>query len=288
MIRCAVWIPIVMALAWSSTAEAGSVFLKNGYIIQGKVVERNDDGVVLGWANGQMTIPRRFIDDVILESYEEEELARTLESETASNPLERVPVVETHVRILPENLEDIMPTLGRGLDPTPVSVNNLQNGSSKSGEGTEVSVQDPPVELPPELEFSDAGVAFMPPAGWILQEQDGQIRLQKSEEQPHPSFTISYQNGADVGIDQARAELVAALGDEFEGVSLLGEREETIGFERAFVVEGDYPDRSLFFSQVLVRHNDTTYLIGLQLPTPVDVEQQKMLEHCLHSVRFLP
>jgi hypothetical protein len=54
--------------------EAGSIFMKNGYIIQGPIVERNDGAVVLGWNYGKLTIHRRFIDTVNYEAGEEKKL----------------------------------------------------------------------------------------------------------------------------------------------------------------------------------------------------------------------
>ena len=58
----------------TGAARAGSVFMKNGYIIQGPVLEYSegtDGAVVLGWANGKMTIYHRFIEKLDLEPGEE-------------------------------------------------------------------------------------------------------------------------------------------------------------------------------------------------------------------------
>ncbi|HLU49455.1 MAG TPA: hypothetical protein VK116_15265, partial [Planctomycetota bacterium] len=51
---------VVMSSAWMCAAIgaeplfAGSVFMKNGYIIQGPIVEESKDAIVLGWQNGEV------------------------------------------------------------------------------------------------------------------------------------------------------------------------------------------------------------------------------------------
>src|SRR5687767_33985 len=62
------------AIAGSSGADAGSIFMKNGYIIQGPIVERSDESIVMGWPNGKVTIHKRFVDNVVYEATEEKRL----------------------------------------------------------------------------------------------------------------------------------------------------------------------------------------------------------------------
>ena len=52
---------------------AGSVFMKNGYIIQGPIVDYTDEVVVLGWSNGKAYIHKRFYESVDLDSAEQAE-----------------------------------------------------------------------------------------------------------------------------------------------------------------------------------------------------------------------
>ncbi len=75
--------------------DAGSVFLKNGYIIQGRIVERDADKVILAWTNGKMTIYRRFVHEVVLDPSEEMDLNR---SATVVNQRGHNHWVQTHRR----------------------------------------------------------------------------------------------------------------------------------------------------------------------------------------------
>ena len=72
----------VMLSVWARPVDAGSVFMKNGYIIQGPIVESDDRSIVLGWNNGQITIFRRFVDTIAYDPGEEDRLeAQRLEKQ---------------------------------------------------------------------------------------------------------------------------------------------------------------------------------------------------------------
>jgi len=97
-------------VALDSRLEAGSVFMKNGYIIQGSIVDRDPDSIILGWPNGKMAIARRFVDSVVFEPAEEQQL---VELDRARNELQArstdLALVEmaggNEVRELPATLE---------------------------------------------------------------------------------------------------------------------------------------------------------------------------------------
>lgn len=274
-----------LVLTVANVADAGSVFLKNGYIIQGKVVERSDDQVVLGWGNGQMTIHRRFIDEVILDPREEEELRRERPAGPSTAGVQQ-PVVEQRVLVeLPNRIEDIMPM--RAFRSSTVA--SAAGATSSAGEPTErpeVTVTLPPMDLSAEAEFPAAGIALAAPAGWHVEESDGMIRVQKSPDAPFPSLLVSYRKQVRIDADVAREQLLRAFEEEVPGVSIVSEREQQIGFERALVVDGEVPNGPVF-SEILIQRNDTCYLIGLQLSAPVEAAEQRAVQACLHSLRFI-
>ena len=84
--------------------------MKNGYIIQGSIVDRDPDSIILGWPNGKMAIARRFVDSVVFEPAEEQQL---VELDRARNELQArstdLALVEmaggNEVRELPATLE---------------------------------------------------------------------------------------------------------------------------------------------------------------------------------------
>jgi hypothetical protein len=70
------WFRAAAIGAWliATRVDAGSVVMRNGYIIHGPIVERSDLGLVLGWEYGKVRIHSRFIDSVVLEPGEDERL----------------------------------------------------------------------------------------------------------------------------------------------------------------------------------------------------------------------
>jgi hypothetical protein len=60
----------------------GTVFLKNGHVITGKVIASDEEKVIVTWDNGRATIYLRFVENVVLDSAEEESLARRVAAQT--------------------------------------------------------------------------------------------------------------------------------------------------------------------------------------------------------------
>ncbi len=96
-------------LLLTGTLPAGSVFMKNGYILQGPVAEKTPEHVVLEWPNGRVIIPRRFIQAVVLEPKEEQQLRakERLRAQVKAQPSEEE-LLEVNV-YLPPNPEDLLP-----------------------------------------------------------------------------------------------------------------------------------------------------------------------------------
>ncbi len=74
------WLALLMLITTNS-AEGGTVFLKNGHVISGKVIASDAEKVILTWDNGRATIYRRFISEVVLDSAEQQYLARRMEAQ---------------------------------------------------------------------------------------------------------------------------------------------------------------------------------------------------------------
>ena len=143
----------------ASSAFAGSVFMKNGYIIQGPVVERDDESLVLGWEHGKMRIHWRFVDQIVYDAGEEEQLEEwaRLQAEDAEKAEDEVLVSEAPIdsKTLPDDLRDLLerfddPTLGEdgGLHDPSVSIGELPL-TSDTGEGT-TDTEDPALSVDPE------------------------------------------------------------------------------------------------------------------------------------------
>ncbi len=201
-----------MALSFTgihSPVEAGTVFMKNGYIIQGPVIKQEEDSIVLGWDHGKMTIHRRFYQTVVLTSEEKANLERIRQEELANEQesLEDSEVVfqgEDGYEQLPdsfneiveklnlpfagasklnlddendpsENSEDVTTTIvtGENLD----DVNDPSTGDEETSH-VEVTEIDPPVvvSLADRVQLEALGISFQGPSNWEFEQGEGYSR----------------------------------------------------------------------------------------------------------------
>jgi hypothetical protein len=103
------WMAVAFCLAAAGSAGAGSIFMKNGYIIQGPIVEHSDGGegsIVLGWPNGKVTIYRRFVERVDFEPGEEK---TTKVADVQATPVtEEVIITPGNDEELPQSLTELV------------------------------------------------------------------------------------------------------------------------------------------------------------------------------------
>ncbi|MGH9362219.1 MAG: hypothetical protein ACRD2T_09895, partial [Thermoanaerobaculia bacterium] len=137
----------------AGAADAGSVFMKNGYIIQGPIVEHSEAAVVLGWTNGKLTIYRRFLEKVEFEPGEEKKVSAQPAEAPAPQPDELVRVESADDELPPD-----LGTIIKQYDlPTALIESRLPSGTGEPQTGTA-----PPADAvaggPPE-------VAPAPPGG---------------------------------------------------------------------------------------------------------------------------
>src|SRR5688572_22646955 len=104
---CLLFLSALAMLPAAPDARAGTVFMKNGYLIQGPVFEHSADSVVLGWPNGKVTIHRRFFDKVDLEPGEEKNF-RAEEKAGPSIDESELVTPATGEEELPQNLSDLV------------------------------------------------------------------------------------------------------------------------------------------------------------------------------------
>jgi len=131
------------------SAMAGNVFMKNGYIIQGPVVDRDEESVVLGWDHGKMKIHRRFIDQVVYDAGEEERLEEwerlRVEDEQAAREALAASTARRGQEGLPADLDDLLQRLnGPALDGV------LLDDVGLSGDGGGAVDVEPIEAFPPD------------------------------------------------------------------------------------------------------------------------------------------
>jgi len=175
--------------------EAGSVFLKNGYILQGKIVDRTEGSVVLSWENGRVTIADRFIDEVLLDPSEEELIRRRKDLEAAearrsSVVVEDLVLSKNDVMRLPDSFQEILGATADGRsavthDGSDDGVDSDSVGSwmtTKSGLEVEVmGLETIPQPNFLEKKFESIGVELSLPSDWIISEKMEAIRISDPE-----------------------------------------------------------------------------------------------------------
>ena len=209
---------LVLSLA---SLEAGSIFMKNGYIIQGPVIEHSDLEVTLGWNNGKVTIYRRFVDRVDLEPGEEKRIRAVETAPVAPKDEDLVfhnPEEDSIADLGP--IEKLYPGLvGQGPSggdagaapqgqPAVTASEPGTAGGEPSTQQTEVT-SVPPVDpgtqaapaqpdpatnaaaLEPRGVNPAWGFSLQPPKGWVQREVDGVVVWESSSSIPGEFASIN-------------------------------------------------------------------------------------------------
>jgi hypothetical protein len=276
----------------TGVAEGGTVFLKNGHVVNGKVIASDEEKVVLTWSNGRATIYRRFISEVVLESSEKEYLARR---GAARNP--QVEVANTHIQ-LPE-LADLMPTA----DADSGDLDSVED-SSEALDPIEIVVEQ--VDSPTELAQSVA-VELVPVESPLpVFHSEPLVGLNLTVDIPETWTSISAQGAARISWEDG-AVLIAL--DRYIGypdeplipevaANTLGDRLETAGFDRmpferaamltplrpSFSQESTSPDGQQSCIHALIPSQEGTLLISIYSPILTDPETDEVISTIVASL----
>lgn len=173
---------VLMVLA-TTPAEAGSVFMKNGYILQGNIVDRDPVSIVMGWPNGTVTIARRFVSTIVFDATEEQQLQEleTTRRELAGEATDSARLFlesPDETRELPATLEGFMRTF---------------NVPAPSQSTPEVAIADPLVETP--------AVTIVEPVTVVEQPIETQLEPAVTvETRPPPSLEADFFQAERLGI----------------------------------------------------------------------------------------
>ena len=148
----------------AAPARAGSIFMKNGYIIQGPIVEHSEGGggfVVLGWPNGKVVIYKRFIEKVDFEAGEEKNLKNS--GGTAANAPEEANLASGYEEELPQSLSQFVEMYKL----SPALVDGGRSAAPAEGpgtaEGTSPEAAIPAAATPPPEATTGVAVVPKPP-----------------------------------------------------------------------------------------------------------------------------
>lgn len=293
------WIQLslILTLFFSMTSadvvEGGTVFLKNGHVVNGKVIASDEEKVILTWSNGRATIYRRFISEVVLESSEKEYLSRRL---VARKPLV-TGVANTHIQ-LPE-LADLLPIAdadsgdldsvgdsSEALDPIEVVVEQVDSTTELA---QPVAVELVPVESPLPVFHREPLVGLNLtvdiPETWTSISAQGAAR-------------ISWEDGAVlIALDRYIGYPDEPLIPEV-AANTLGDRLETAGFDRmpferaamltplrpSFSQESTSPDGQQNCIHALIPSQEGTLLISIYSPILTDPETDEVISTIVASL----
>lgn len=182
--------PAVFCAFWalSSPVDAGTVYLKNGRVIRGPVVERSDEGVVVGIHGGRMRIYKRFIAAVVYDGSDQ------AAGEKSPGPLQKAtgnearPAPEPATAGLPadprELLQRLVKTASSSGSGSPGQPPTAKPGGAPPG-GKSTPADTPRAggkggtarELGEYVDGPVPGVSIRPPAGWKLEKSQAGLRF---------------------------------------------------------------------------------------------------------------
>lgn len=258
-------VTLFLVAAPSTSLEAGSVIMKNGYIIQGPIMERSEGTIILGWPNGKVTIHRRFIETVAYEPGEEkrlqeDELYRSQEKSPAAEDLSLLSS-SAEVEDLPANVEDLMrkyESLARKGAPAETT--------PSEGLPAPVTVARPDAALADRVKDENVLVSFMPPRGWSTKSKKDFLHIAGTATpdgfKPSMNVVVLPRGGL------SAVDYVSLLKEEdariLDGFELLSEGPRHAGGEKAheIVGRGIYHEREAILRQVIVVKGDRVWLLS--------------------------
>ncbi len=290
---------LLLVLACSAPAEAGSVFLKNGYILQGRIVERGEGVVVLGWQNGRVTIHDRFIDEVLLDPSEEEMIRSkreldAVEAEQTAVAIEDFTLRSNEVIALPVSYQSILTRdtsdpgtpIGPGgamtiVDPL-AQVTTDPRGSTP---GTVVGVVPSPSDL--EKIFPALGVAIEVPEGWRVDEKPDSLRVGLVGKPAVAALTVDLWHGKNLKALEALRIIEDSLTSSFPSASIEAGAEMVIGGKAAISLVCRDTERRIGCRQNVIETLNGVFVLGMYLPLDADPTMALALDDVLTSLRFI-
>jgi len=276
-------------------ARAGTVFMKNGYLIQGPIVEQSAESVVLGWPNGKVTIYRRFFDKVDLEPGEEKNF-RTEETPGLSIDDEEL-VTAPADEELPQSLSDLLKVYhlpsalleshpGSVIPPPDSTEPHGTEGATTptpdagahlpgSTQGVGVATTVPPEEagLGDRATETSWGFSIRPPTGWRVSEVEGCVSWtgQPGPEGFAPSLNVTSVKRGSLKWDEATKTLRDDQQSPLRDYKLIAEEAVEIGGRPAYQLSGQgttggrpgLPKKRLVkVRQVLLEEGDRYWLVS--------------------------
>ncbi len=266
-------------------AVGGTVFLKNGHVISGKVIASDDEKVILTWANGRATFYRRFISEVVLDTSEKEYLAKRRDAQQPQG----TPAGITHIQ-LPE-LAELLPSASA--DEGPSKDDQSDHGELTQVDGTEVkeavesnvvevATVDSEVTVFRTAQLDGLGLAMDVPEDWQAVSARGAARV--SSEDGSILIALDRYHGSQLTPEVAANSLGDRL-EEFGFVSSSAGRAWMLApLRTAFIHESISPDQQQNCLHALIASAEGTLLVSIYTPTEVDSETETLISTIVSSL----
>ncbi len=300
-------LPIVLCGIYClfSPVIAGTVHLKNGRVIRGPVVARDDDGVVIAIEGGKMRIYKRFIAAVVYDdsdiAIKEKPAARREKPAVASTASP-----ESAIAGLPEEPRELLkrlrqeaavsvPPVRASISVSAGSVPGLKSASAEAeneaaGDSREVREPAPLIaELAATTEGPAAGSTLRPPSGWKLDRSPGLVRFVEPSRRPFPASIEWLQLD---GSMPATADCLQVLRQEHSSMlnacETLDERfsRKSSGQEVFEITSrGRFEGRQVVVYQRLINSGGNTWLLSAFRDSR-DPDVGRLLAQSIESLRF--
>lgn len=291
---------LVAPLVWlGGPLDAGSIFMKNGYILQGPVVDVTDAAVVLGWENGKVSVARRFIDSVAYDAGEQQRIERVrqqkLEEEQRAEEIAMESFTRREFDELPADLEVFLRQYGEGVpkdgaapsgeEEVLVAVSPAADSAADSvaedaptGEpddstwSTDVAVverPEPEVVEETRVGLDDGAVSLRVPPGWTTERRGEALVLSSPESGERggvrPSLNVLRLDAGGLSVEECVVEAKTEQSQLLSGYEVVTEQPREVGdgvSGHEIVARGSFEGQPVVVRQLFVPYGDSVWLLS--------------------------
>jgi len=294
--------PLFAGIFWAllSPVCAGTVYLKNGRVIRGPLLERSDEGVVVEMAGGRMRIYKRFIAAVVFDASDQAQTGKSAAPVQKLAGAETTPAPEPATRDLPGDPRELLRRLGE----TASSSGPAGRGAPAARPGVSPGLESPVRSLPGAGEKPGKtaarlgeylagpvpGVSIKPPAGWKIEKSPSGLRFVDSRREGAfgASLELLQLPASAVGTGEClrvlREEHESIL-EDCETVDESFSRNSTGGETFRMTSRGKVQSRDLTVHQALIRHGKHFWLLS-GFRNSYDMATGQILAQSIASLRF--
>lgn len=185
---------------------AGTIVLKNGHVINGKIIASDEEKVIMTWGNGRTTIYHRFIESVVLSKDEEQYILqyRSPKNIQASNALTEEIQLPDFEELHGEPVTDLVE-----VDPEPSDLVSTELVVDPVLDDSSIVSS---VKKFPNFEqrvFTHLSFSMEVPENWSVSDSENSIKVQS----PNGGVMISLDrySGGELADDRAAAGLLGKL-----------------------------------------------------------------------------